>query len=738
MQKKLLFLGLALSLFILNTMFVNADSVIDNPLLYEKTINQTIKRGLIYEKLERLTQAGWIEIHVLKMDRNSEFIEHFTDVEKLGTQVLADNMITLEMLNIEINEQSMLEKQDRQSRKGIGFTEDGEVLIALIVDENSHSIGITTDELKQLFLEFNVTEFNDFDDLGFISHSEIEPARKLVIEDNGLKTFVNSAIEIEVKAMDKYNQPVDIDDLEFAWGVSGISGSFNGKTFTPSTAGLGKITVYHGSIYQSVSIEVIDSIVDLAVETPILYLDSGETGSFSFVGTDVTGFSGSLHPSALTYSVSDMTIGSFTQGEFVSTDKTGITKVVARFGGRSISGYVVVGKDSQVLEEFRINPISIGTSSAETVTASIGATTEVMKDETESLRMSYSLEASNVEQTVTLYLTDVIIEQPAETLTLELFGNRRGHQLKVNLLDNQGKTYDIVMSEQVDWIGWRSISINLPANMMYPVTIVSLDIIASDNLAPLKTALFLDSLKVESYLDTSHIKLDAKPFIADPLMAIATPTEAYNISVFGPSRERYCLLDAIILDKAYKALGDAELSVFAGPASLETNRIANEHLIWPDAFTTKGTNDIKFITLGTGSGGLRTTDASQFQKLQETLTTTSQNNIVIIANRSPNSYKDFHDEREAAIVHELLKGYRQKTGKNIFYVNGNGKETHVTIKDHIRYMDLNGLSYEMSLSNTPSKGRLIDLNNSFYTLEFYVVNRQVTYRLNNLFPMVTY
>ena len=95
--------------------------------------------------------------------------------------------------------------------------------------------------------------------------------------------------------------------------------------------------------------------------------------------------------------------------------------------------------------------------------------------------------------------------------------------------------------------------------------------------------------------------------------------------------------------------------------------------------------------LGTGSGGIRTTDESGWINMKASIESSSAaKNIIIITSRNP--LTQFTDALEGQAFHNYLKELRKNTGQNIFVVYSGGVEPEVRIEDGIRYIRTNGIN----------------------------------------------
>ncbi len=664
-----------------------------------------------------------------------------------------------------VNTGLVVDPNRRHPRTAVGLTGDGTELIAMVVDGRGESIGATHEELAGYLKAYGVTDamhmdgggsstmvgtgygdmessvFNAPSDgvqrrilngLGFVSLApDDSPIHELVLEADHDKVFKNTEMTFSMKAIDEYSNGKTINSSQIAWSVQGVAGKWSGNSFTPSTSGIGKVTAYYGMHSDSITINVVDAYIDIDVQPKILRLSEGDTGEFTFMGTDATGFKGVVQSQNISYTLADDSVGTFINGKFYAKAKPGISKVTFDIDNRSLSAYVVVGDNTQPFAGFEsvtFSPLAY----PETVTAAAMLVDEEASEGDSSFRLDYTFEKSTVTQAGYLVFDDMVFNAPINGILVDVYGNASGHTVKAMVTDATGRKENLTLSSNINWRGWKTLKTDLPDDFVYPVTLNRLYVVALQTPRQYSGTVYFDNLMQRIDFSTDKLKFDVEQLIADPLMALTEPANAYKISLFGATFGRNRLLDNIVLSKVYREMGGSDRAIFAGGTDVDEEKLDSDVIEWGNAFGSYDTPDVKIITLATGGGGLYATDYTQMKRLYEILSGTSQNNIIILGNRSPVNEDGFDDVREGLLLHEILRDFKQKTGKNVFYVNASGYGFNVDIRDGVRYMDLNGLWY------TIDSDRAIDLNRTFYIVDFYVVNHKLSYKVKNLYPLVQY
>lgn len=650
----------------------------------------------------------------------------------------------------------------RNPRSAVGLTSDGRYLIMMVVDGRGSSIGATHQELANYLLEYSVSEAMHFDGggssgliakelgsmtpsvmntpsdgsqrkivngLGVISTAPQGTSLTLVIKPSTEKVFLNMPVSFEIRGYDEYYNPVKIDTSNLVMVNKGITGKWNNQIFTPTSAGEGKIECQYGGVTATVTITCVDAYIDLDIQPKALQITAGQSGRFALTGTDVKGFKGGISGASVTWKIADASIGSILDGVFVPKVNTGMTKVTAQVSGIEVSAYVIVGGDRSTVTSFEDTVVTT-LNFPETLRGTASSSSEYVLDGQKAIKLAYQYEASDQTQATYALLENVILTQKVQSLGLNVLGDNSHLYLRGKILDAAGTSFNITFTTDIDFMGWKFLEAVVPSEAVYPVQVerIYTAILATDQ--PKNGAIYFDFLSQSKYYDTSQLKFDTDKIIADPLISSGPEANDFVISVFGPTAGRNRLLDDVVLQKAYDNMNGANLALFAGRSNVSKSKVTAPSLVWDNKFTVNDYPNVRIITLATGSGGLVSTDANQWRQISSTLANTVQNNIIIVGNVNPQVQRSFSDQREGDLLHDVLSTYQVKTSKNIFYLNASGYKFDVDMNEGIRYIDLNGLWYNVS------SDKKVDLNNSFNMLEFYIHGSTMNYAVKNLYPKV--
>jgi len=229
----------------------------------------------------------------------------------------------------------------------------------------------------------------------------------------------------------------------------------------------------------------------------------------------------------------------------------------------------------------------------------------------------------------------------------------------------------------------------------------------------------------------TSITLDiSDPDTKDPLYE-ALPGAGYTVNVFGRTVKQNRLLDDIVMGKVYETMNAASYGIFTGETYIDGNKLLKNHYIYKNQYSVLDMEGARLISLAMGKGSMVMTDETQWNKLKTTLATTVQKTIIILGTQSLTSNEKGIFQYERRQIHELLKEFVAKSGKHVFYINAGATEDKNQWYEGIRYIDLNGLLYQVEANNS------VNLYDSFQTLSFTFSGSNMTYRMTDLYPKTT-
>ncbi|MCC8015038.1 MAG: phosphodiester glycosidase family protein [Eubacterium sp.] len=583
----------------------------------------------------------------------------------------------------------------RNPRTCIGVSQDKSKIIILAIDGRVKGIGATTYECSTIMKELGAYDAIQLDGGGSttmvvksesgnsleVVNTPSDGSQRAVPNAVGVKSAGTSTglgyLEVSTSASDNvlvnglnYNLTVQgYDNLYNAMGVSadslefdleGIEGEFDGLSFTPQSEGTGKIIVKTagGEITGECEITVLSGISYLKVEANTQNLEVGQSTELSITEFNKDGFGGrTVDKSSLTYDVDDPTVGYVTnEGYFVATGD-GQAKVTAYSGDISGSGYVYVGKTTEVINNFEtpLNVMFLKFPENGSFTGDAAVQYGVGTSGNASIRLNYSFAAntSSVQCAYASFTDRIKVQGTPSKLGLYVKGNNGGTIVKINIRDANEASYNISLTDSVDFEGWQYLSGDVPQGVTYPIQVMSVytAVLSTGETAP-SGVLYFDDLSAD--------------------------VGSYSTSLEGDN--------SMGLENAQGGLSSLYIVAEGVNASSLGLDFATS---WYSNYSTAGNESISIVNLSTSNGTLLKSNDTQIRYFADYVDRLAADNIVVMVKSDmyATSSGGFSDSREAAVVHDILKEQFLK-GKNIIVVSNGGSLSSINIKDGVRYVNV--------------------------------------------------
>lgn len=219
----------------------------------------------------------------------------------------------------------------KHPRTGIGFTEDGHLLLVTVDGRQTGASGMSQEELADLFIELGATFAMNCDGggsttmvtrpegsfdlalrnapsggsmravsaaVGIFSNAKIGNLANINSTVSAERIFVGDAVSVYSVGTDEYQNPCDLSDKGLTYQTD--NGKMNGNILTPKSAGTATVTVSAGEVKSQVTVEVLDTPKQIAAYPAFADLELNKAQTFSFVGYDEEGRIATIDPSLVT------------------------------------------------------------------------------------------------------------------------------------------------------------------------------------------------------------------------------------------------------------------------------------------------------------------------------------------------------------------------------------------------------------------------------------------------------
>jgi hypothetical protein len=390
---------------------------------------------------------------------------------------------------------------------GAGVSTDGATLWLVVVDgrQPALSIGLTRPQLGELLIALGANMAMAFDSGGssemvirhlgdpmssvattpsdgrersiadglFVRNTAPQgPAVSLVLKAPSAHVLEGSKIDLQVRAVDEHDQPVLVraGDVAFAADPDSVARIDRNGTLTGLTPGTAQVTATAGSVHTSAVIRVVGSVDNLRIDTgsPNVAIDTKIQLSIAAASSD--GQSIKVDPAAVQWTQDGQGGNIQPDGTFVAGSAAAKVVITARVGAASAQATLLVGDHASVLQNV---PQPGATSGAWHYTARPadlpgGVDASAAPDGSAALRLAYDLSGS---ATIRAAYAETELALPGQPLALavDVFGDGNGEWLRGGYRNADGNNESLTLARRVDWQGWKTIRVAIPAQAAWPI-----------------------------------------------------------------------------------------------------------------------------------------------------------------------------------------------------------------------------------------------------------------------------
>lgn len=644
----------------------------------------------------------------------------------------------------------------RQPRTALGISQDGNKLILMVVDGRGTSIGATHDEMAVLLKEYGaynamhldgggsstmVAETIDDDDLtvkntvsegsqrkimtalGVYNTSQTGSLTQLKLEAASSRAFVGESVSLKLTGFDSYYNKVSISDDQVVYSVIGGNGSVSGNMLTVYEPGVITVTASYSG-YTAVASVVYSYPVSMTPSVSAVSLNKGQTVAFSFTGIDSEGYSAPLSPQGISFVLSNEELGTISPSSGTFTAVNDGTGYITCISGTAVCHIAVsVGGTMKTVESFEGSPAVTFSSYPTSITGSTAVTSEA-SDGSKGLQINYKFAASDETQAAYAKLNSpIVFNGTPDKITMSVKGNGTDQWVRGKITDASGNTYTIDFTKDLNWSGWKDVTATVPSGATYPIKLETIYVAALTNTNTGDMSTAFDNIRAvvadgvsnvpatPSFTDSQNVGIDSKVEGSFYL------TLAGNVVYSGENKPSEYTDARIAVNNALQ--NNSDLMIFAGGtdisagSSVETIKYSSTY-----AFHNYSNANLSVVELTAKNGGLRNTQASQWQRFSNDITSAGNTNVVFVMDVTPSN---FSDALEGDLFKSALNTIKN-SGKNVYVVSASGYSGWNTVKDGIRYINLPSL--------WTSAG---SLNNSFKTLTIKVDGSGMCYDIKSVF-----
>ena len=611
----------------------------------------------------------------------------------------------------------------RQPRTALGISQDGNKLILMVVDGRGTSIGATHDEMVALMKEYGaynamhldgggsstmVVETADEDELsvkntvsegtprkimtalGVFNTSQTGSLSQLKLEADTERAFVGESVKTKLIGYDSYYNKVDIPAEQVTYSVTGGNGNAANGILTAYEPGIYTVTAEYGGFTASVNVTY-SYAAAMTPSVSSISLDKGQSITLSFNGVDSEGYSAPL-TNGISYVLSNEDLGTISPNGTFTAVNNGTGYITCISGTAVCHIPVSVGGTLKTVESFENSPTVTFSSYPSNVTGSASVTSSA-SDGSKGLQLNYKLEKSDDTQAAyAKFKSPIVLNGTPKTITMSVKGNATNHWVRGKIIDASGNSYTIDFSKGVNWSGWNEVTANVPSEVTYPIKLETLYVAALTSDSSSEYSIAFDNIKAvvsdgvadvpsnPSFNDVQNVDIDNKEAGSFYI------TLAGNVVYSGQNKPSNYTDARVSVNNALQQ--NSDLMIYAGGcditsgSSVETIKYGSTY-----AFHNYNAADLSIIELTAKNGGLRNTQASQWQRFSNDIAAAANKNVIFIMDVTPSN---FRDKLEGDLFKSALNTIKN-SGKNVYVVSASGNSSWNTVRDGIRYINLPGL-----------------------------------------------
>ena len=521
--------------------------------------------------------------------------------------------------------------------------------------------------------------------IGVFNNSVIGDMEELVIKPSAQSVLVGGTTTFEVFGYDENYNKISVPMNEVKFSATTEAGNMTGNIFNAKKMGEVFISAQYKEFVANVKINVSD-ISSIITDKKEIGLAVGQSSVIDVKGLTSDGYSVSI--SGVNYSSS---IGTMDGNRFIA-DKEGTGYIKCAYNGLETHIKVIVGTKEVLLNSFEnIKYLDYSASSTE-ISGIAGISTANVTNGQKALGLSYYFKAAQTTQAAYLSFPQAItLEGNPVSLKLDVKGNGSGQWVRAKILDATGKEEIIDFSRDVNWTDWKTLSVDIPSGLTYPISLKTIYVASLSNTNTNQQVMYFDNLKGQIPV-ASDVELPKDIKRADVLEAdISNKEQGYTYfsftgNVVGVLQDKNLYTSARVA--VNNALGkNTDYAVFAGSTDISATNNAKHVVKWQEGYSVSEKENITLINMFAKYGGLKNTQKDQWLKFKTDAINAKNKSIIIVIDRGLDA---FSDKAEADLFRSALKDISD-AGKNVFVVYANATTYQAVFRDGVRYISLPNL-----------------------------------------------
>lgn len=324
--------------------------------------------------------------------------------------------------------------------------------------------------------------------------------------------FKNTTYAFQVRGQDSNGNPVDLSKADIKWSLNPVtkdvakknSGSVdeNGVFTAGTLPGIVTVEASLGDVKGVARVNVVDSVDRLAfTESGILAVEPNVPKQLQLTAFTREGQPIVISSNAAQWSVTPSSVAAINQQGLLTPLGKGTGVVSAKVGNQQALFNFVSGQDAQLIDSYENRTASYY------INGYVGGRCDISRaqarDGQHSLRVDYDYGAwSKVNNgTINIRMKETAKDSRytslirPQKLGMWVYGDGKAPWLRAIIKDGNGNAYTINLASRINWVGWRYISADIPADIPTPITLDYFYMVETDKSKNLRGTVYFDDVR---------------------------------------------------------------------------------------------------------------------------------------------------------------------------------------------------------------------------------------------------
>lgn len=489
----------------------------------------------------------------------------------------------------------------------------------------------------------------------------------IILETDDPAVFIGQSTKVSYAVYDKTKHAVDKEAKLFS-----NKGKIEDNIFTATRGGDAVIYAECGDAEGEISVYVVDEISGIVMDDSFM-MEAGDSRNLSFDVFDADGhYVHVTNTEPFSFRSSDTSVVFFKDNK-LTAKKDGVAIISVEKDGVVHYATVYVGANTaDYTDDFEVQSGSFA-AYPESVKGDFQLSDYFAVSGAFAGKLSYDFKDNTDETRGAYFVPNQPIPVAASCKEITVFcasDKEFSHTVKAQITDGDGTVHRISFEGEIAPLTMQKITAKIPNDMKAPLTLTRIYVVALPGENADAGHLFFDDLSLQISVPLEKVAVPAAVY-DDPMEARASGKAVFSVGAVA--QQENTLLDRLTYLAAEKEMRKKGVVALVGGM-----RTANKQLS-TEGFGVKEEGDTLYITVDTQKGGIRATDATQWDRMYDAVSHTDAKYIFILSDTDVFGANAFENEAMVAFLGNLP----QKV-----FVISRGEANGLIIKNNVRYFTL--------------------------------------------------